>query len=83
MIDRRWCDRFGIEQGDRFSAGELCGLIRDKMDDIADIYLCEIPADMTEQRRGNLVRGLGYYLGAKEDPVHSRMELNYNPLRSA
>lgn len=71
LIDRRWCDRLGIEQGDRFSARELCGLIRDKMDDIADIY-CEIPADMTEQRRGNLVRGLGYYLGAKEEPVQQQ-----------
>ena len=64
LIDRRWCERLGIAQGDQFSAYELCEQIRDKMGDISDIYR-EIPARMTEERSVYLDKGLTCYLEKK------------------
>lgn len=62
LIDRRWCERLGIKQGDRFTAYELCQRIRERMGDITDIYR-EIPARMTAERSANLVKGLAFYIG--------------------
>ena len=64
LIDRRWCQRLGIEQGTQCKARQMCERIRAKMGDITDIYR-EIPAHMTEQRSANLVKGLEYYLKTK------------------
>jgi len=61
LIDQRWCQRLGIEQGAQYNAHNLCELIRVKMGDITDIYH-EIPGHMTAKRNVNLVKGLEYYL---------------------
>jgi len=61
LIDHRWCERLGINQGDRFSARDFCQRIREKMGDITDIYR-EVPADRTKKRQTNLMKGLEYYL---------------------
>jgi hypothetical protein len=68
LIDKRWCKRLGIKQGDQFKVRELCERIRDKMGDITEIYH-EVPARMTAERSTNLVRGLEYYLRQEEDFV--------------
>lgn len=64
LIDRRWCKRLEIVQGDQFSARELCERIRDKMGDITDIYR-EIPARMTANRSTTLVKGIEFFLEKK------------------
>jgi hypothetical protein len=66
LIDRRWCKRLGIKQGDQLKAHELCERIRDKMGDITDIYR-EVPAHMTADRSINLIKGLEYYLKQEDD----------------
>ncbi|MBN1804926.1 MAG: hypothetical protein JW837_06720 [Sedimentisphaerales bacterium] len=61
LIDKRWCERLGIKQGDRLKAREMCERIRDRMGDITDIYR-ENPADRTAGRSAKLIKGLEYYL---------------------
>ena len=63
LIDRRWCERLGLAQDDRLTARELCGRIRDRAGDIADIYR-EIPAERTAVRWENLRRGVEAFLAA-------------------
>jgi len=67
LIDRRWCERLALAQGDRLTARELCERIRDRAGDIADIYR-EIPAERTAVRRENLRRGVGIFLGEGAAP---------------
>ena len=61
LIDKRWCERLGIKQGDRLKAREMCERIRDRMGDITDIY-SEVPAERTAERSAKLIKGLEYYL---------------------
>ena len=60
LIDRRWCKRLGIGQGDRLSAIRLCEKIRDMKGDITGIYR-EIPAHLTAERLLNLGKGIELY----------------------
>ncbi len=57
LIDRRWCKRLKIKQGDRLSAGEFCERLRDITDDITDIYR-EIPKSLTVERMNKLKEGI-------------------------
>ena len=66
LIDRRWCERLGIAQGDAFTARELCKRIRDRAGDITDIYR-EIPAERTAARRAKLKQGIRNFLS--DDPT--------------
>ena len=61
LIDRRWCERLKINQGDRLTARELCKLIRDLAGDTIDIYGA-IPADLTSKRAKNLEEGIKKFL---------------------
>ena len=61
LIDRRWCKRLKIKQGDRLTARELCERLRDLAADITDIYR-EIPADLTAERAGKLREGIRKFL---------------------
>jgi hypothetical protein len=61
LIDRRWCGRLNIRQGDRLSARELGRRLRDLAGDITDIYR-EIPADRTADRASNLRKGIRRFL---------------------
>lgn len=56
-IDRRWCERLGLAQGDRLTAREFCRRLRDLAGDLTTIYP-EVPADMTAQRAARLKLGL-------------------------
>ena len=61
LIDGRWCERLGIAQGERMTAGELCRRLQDRAGEITDIY-AEIPADRTGERAANLKKGIQYFL---------------------
>lgn len=60
-IDRRWCARLDLAQGDRLTARELCQRVRDRAGDITDIYR-EEPAANTAERQRKLEGGLDRFL---------------------
>ena len=64
LIDRRWCERLAIVQGDRLSARELCERLRERAGDITDIYR-EIPAHLTADRAANLKKGIEKFLAPR------------------
>ena len=61
LIDRRWCERLGVGQGDTMSAREFVQRLRDRAGDITDIYR-EIPGDLTADRARKLTKGIAAYL---------------------
>jgi hypothetical protein len=61
LIDQRWCERLGVEQGDRLSGREFVERLRDRAGDITDIYR-EIPSDLTADRARKLSKGIEAYL---------------------
>ena len=61
LLDQRWSQRLGLQQGDRLTARELCVRIRDRAGDICDIYW-ESPADGTAQRQAKLQQGVAKFL---------------------
>jgi hypothetical protein len=62
LIDRRWCERIKVKQGDKLNACELAERIRGYMGDITDIYR-EIPADRTAERTRKLLGGIRFFVG--------------------
>ena len=60
-IDRRWCNRLGVGQGDRLTARELCQRIADHAGDITDIYR-ENPVERTADRQRKLQQGMQRFL---------------------
>jgi hypothetical protein len=60
-LDRRWCRRLDLKQGDRLSARALAERIRDRAADLEDIYR-EMPADGTQERAAKLGKGISEYL---------------------
>jgi hexosaminidase len=62
LLDRRWCKRLGIKQGDKLTAREFCELLlRCGLDDITDIY-CNIPAERIAKKAGVIKEGIRKYL---------------------
>ena len=61
IIDRRWCERLGVQQDDQLTARDLCSRIRDCASDIRDVYR-EIPFDRTAERQAKLQRGVTQFL---------------------
>ena len=61
LLDQRWSQRLGVQQGDRLTARDLCVRIRDRAGDISDIYW-ESPADGTAQRQTKLQQGVAKFL---------------------
>jgi hypothetical protein len=61
LIDRRWCERLGLEQDDCLTAREFCLLLRDRAGDITDIY-AEVPPERTAQRQSKLTCGITCFL---------------------
>ena len=64
LIDRRWCERLGIAQGDCLTARSFCELIRDRAGDITDIYR-EISPERSAERLCKLMRGIDLFLEKK------------------
>lgn len=61
IIDKRWCERLNLKQGDRLTASEFCRLLQSNIDDITSIYR-EIPADRTTERLSKLKVGIERFL---------------------
>ena len=61
LIDRRWCERLGLSQGDRLTARALCERIGGCTDDMMTIY-GEIPPERTADRRRRLLKGIVRFL---------------------
>ena len=61
IIDRRWCERLNLQQGDQLTAWEFCERLRSNTNDITDIYR-EIPTDHTAERLRRLRAGLEKFL---------------------
>ena len=61
LIDRRWCRRLGLEQGDRLTTEALAQRLLDDAGDITDIYR-EMPDDRTAERMRKLNTGILRFL---------------------
>ncbi len=62
-LDDRWCERLGLEQGDRLTAREFCERLREAAGDITDMYREEPPANAAA--RGRSIReGIAKVLGS-------------------
>jgi len=61
IIDRRWCDRLHLQQGNKLTAREFCERLRENTSDITDIYR-EIPAERTAERARKLQAGIEKFL---------------------
>jgi hypothetical protein len=61
LIDRRWCQRLGLAQGDKLTALELCQRLGQHAGDITPIY-CETPPDRTAKRADDLRAGIAKFL---------------------
>ena len=61
LIDRRWCERLSLAQGDRLSTRQFCIRLRDQSGDLTDIYR-EIPVDRTVTRNRDLRAGIKRFL---------------------
>jgi len=61
LIDQRWAERLGVQQGDQLTAREMCSRIRDCAGGISDIYK-ETPADRVAERQAKLQSGVAKFL---------------------
>jgi hypothetical protein len=61
IIDRRWCERLGLKNGQVLSAVEMCQKLGKVKAEIVDIYR-EIPAPRTLERLEKLERGVRFFL---------------------
>jgi hypothetical protein len=61
MIDKRWCERLKLQQGDRLTAREFCQRLQGNADDLTDIYR-EIPVESTAERERDLKAGIRKFL---------------------
>jgi hypothetical protein len=61
IIDKRWCERLNLQQGNRLTAREFCERLRDNTDGITDIYR-EIPVERTAERASKLEAGIKKFL---------------------
>ncbi len=62
LIDRRWCARLGLAQGERLTARAFCERLAERMRDIADIYR-ENPPERVAERATALRAGIDLFLG--------------------
>ena len=62
IIDKRWCERLNLQQGDRITAKKFCERLQANTDDITDIYR-EIPVERTAERLRKLRAGIEKFLG--------------------
>jgi hypothetical protein len=61
LINQRWCERLNIKEGDRFTAKELCLLLKDHCDDMSEIYR-EITDNRVEKKEAMVKKGIIKYL---------------------
>jgi len=56
LIDRRWCRKLGVKQGDLFTARQFCRILREKAKDISGIYR-ELPEEMIKKKEKSIEEG--------------------------
>jgi hypothetical protein len=61
LIDRRWCERLGLGQGDRLTARQFCQRLAERMGDITGIYR-EVPPERTAARARDVAAGIQSFL---------------------
>lgn len=61
LIDKRWCQKIGLGQGDRITAEEFCRRLQPLADDVSDVYR-ENPKERTKQRAADLGMGIRWFL---------------------
>ncbi|HNS32084.1 MAG TPA: hypothetical protein PKN36_03810 [bacterium] len=61
LLDRRWCEKLGLKQGDVLTARQFGRLVEEKGGDISDIYR-ELPSEMISKRKQALAKGLKNFL---------------------
>jgi hypothetical protein len=61
LIDRRWCRRLGLAQGDRLTAREFVERLRGQSADLAEIYR-ENPPERVAKRAADLAAGIRKFL---------------------
>jgi hypothetical protein len=66
LINRRWCERLGIAEGERYTARELCERLRDRAGEIREIFP-EIIDDRVTLKARNMREGIRKYLGPEAD----------------
>ena len=71
LLDRRWCVRLGLAQGDQLTARQFARRTRDLAGDITDIYL-EIPRARTAVRAANLAKGIDFILEGNQEKNAAR-----------
>ncbi|MFW6164036.1 MAG: hypothetical protein ACODAJ_14815 [Planctomycetota bacterium] len=62
LIDRRWCQRLGLGQGDRLTARAFCKRLAQRLGDVTDIYRENPPGRVTE-RAAAIRAGIARFLG--------------------
>lgn len=61
ILDKRWCKRLNLEQGERITALDFCILLKDSSNNLLEIYK-ENDKENTVKREINLKIGLKKYL---------------------
>ncbi|MBM4031021.1 MAG: hypothetical protein FJ291_04460 [Planctomycetes bacterium] len=61
LIDRRWCQRLGLAQGDRLTARQFCERLKALRPDLAAIYP-ELPPDRVAAKARDVWGGLAHFL---------------------
>jgi len=61
LIDRRWCRRLGLGQGDRLTAREFVERLRGRSAEFAEIYR-ENPPERVSKRSADLAAGIRKFL---------------------
>jgi hypothetical protein len=70
LLDRRWCARLNLSQGDTLAADELCQRLAGVCEDLGGIY-AEEPPDLVARKAAHLKAGLKRFLGQPEDSEQS------------
>jgi len=60
-IDRRWCARLGLAQGDRLTARDFCRRLQGRVEDLTDVYR-ENPPDRVAERAQGIRAGIALFL---------------------
>ncbi len=63
ILDKRWCKRLNLKQGERIKALDFCELLKDGLDNLLEIYK-ENDKENTAKREINLKTGLQKYLAS-------------------
>ncbi|MFC1526809.1 hypothetical protein ACFL6X_08385 [Candidatus Latescibacterota bacterium] len=61
LIDQRWCERLGLQAGDRLTARQFCERLGAITGELDDTYR-EVPASMNAERLSRLRAGVEYLI---------------------